>query len=82
MWWAGNRTFCEEIVVVPKENATNEDDVWLLGMFSSHQKDFPDGQSGLFVLDGANLEKGPMATIKLNERISHGLHGTYVKTTR
>ena len=82
VWWAGNRTFCEEIVVVPKENATNEDDVWLLGMFSSHQEDFPDGQSGLFVLDGANLEKGPMATIKLNERISHGLHGTYVKTTR
>ena len=52
----------------------DEGDVWLLGMFSSHQEDFPDGQSGLFVLDGANLEKGPMATIKLNERISHGLH--------
>ena len=44
---------------------------------SSHQEDFRDG---LFVLDDANLEKGPMATIKLNERITRGLH--VLKTTR
>jgi all-trans-8'-apo-beta-carotenal 15,15'-oxygenase len=78
VWFAGNRTFCEELVVVPKENGTNEDDVWLLGMFSSHQDDIPDGQSGLYILDGRDVEAGPIARVNLSERISHGLHGTYV----
>eukprot|EP00793_Prasinoderma_coloniale_P007095 PRCOL_00006947-RA len=60
VWWAGNRTFCEELVVVPKAGCS---------------VDAEGGESCLLVLDGARLAEGPVARVWLGERLPHGLHG-------
>ena len=101
-WWAGNRCFCEELVIVPKTKyawdgsgsggigdaeafasgmAGMEEDCWLLGMVADHS-DVGGGKSSLVVLDGADLEKGPVARIWLKHRIPHGLHGAFVPGKR
>jgi len=79
-WWAGNRCFCEEVVVVPKnpEGATPgaEEECWLLGMIADHGEG-GEGRSSLAVLDGADLTRGPVARVWLEHRIPHGLHGAF-----
>ena len=57
-WWAGNRTFCEECVLVPKAGsdggAGTDDRCWVLGMCVSHDATGA-GRSSLVVLDGEDL---------------------------
>jgi carotenoid cleavage dioxygenase-like enzyme len=77
VWWAGNRTFCEEPVIVPKADGTEEDDVWLLGIACDHTVNDKGGESSLLILDGARLADGPVARVWLGERLPHGLHGCF-----
>ena len=80
-WWAGNRTFCEECVLVPKAGsdggAGTDDRCWVLGMCVSHDATGA-GRSSLVVLDGEDLGKGPVARVWLDNQIPHGLHGMFV----
>ena len=79
-WWAGNRCFCEEVVIVPKnpegETPGAEEECWILGMIADHGEG-GEGRSSLAVLDGADLTKGPVARVWLEHRIPHGLHGAF-----
>ena len=89
-WWAGNRCFCEEVVVVPKRSRASgvgsdadadarEEECWVLGMVADHDpENGARGKSSLLILDGADVSKGPVARVRLNERIPHGLHGAFV----
>lgn len=80
-WWAGNRTFCEEVVLVPKKGSDgspgSDDRCWVLGMCVAHDAEGA-GRSSLVVLDGEDLGKGPVARVWLDNQIPHGLHGMFV----
>ena len=74
-WYApGGRTFCEELVVVPKVDGPTDADVWLLGL----AYDAAAATTSLLVLDGADLAAGPVATLPLPAALPHGLHGCYL----
>ena len=89
-WYAGNKTFCEELVVVPKDgkcvgtqsssgfvSPEEEQECWLLGMLADHEET-PEGRTCLAILDGADVSAGPVAKIFLKHRVPHGLHGAFV----
>ena len=91
-WWAGNRCFCEEVVIVPKDGArvgdddaapgrAREEECWILGMIADHSER-GEGKSSLAIFDGANLAAGPVARVWLEHRIPHGLHGAFVHAKR
>jgi len=77
-WYASNRSFCEEPVVVPKRDGAKEDDAWLVGLIADHSEENPSGVSRLVVLDCARIDAGPVCSIPLRNRIPHGLHGMFV----
>ena len=76
-WFAPKDTFCEELVVVPKDdniNGYDGDDVWLLAaMFDSVEN-----RSMIAILDGDDIEKGPVARCWLQHSLPHSLHGMYL----
>ena len=81
VWRAPPRTFCEEVVVIPKgaglhADAAAEDDaeVWVAAMMFDADR----GRSALAILDGADIESGPVAKLWCNGVVPHGLHGCYV----
>ena len=77
-WYASNRSFCEEPVIVPKANGVKEDDAWLVGLIADHSDAHPAGRSRIVVLDCADISAGPICVIPLEHRIPHGLHGMFV----
>lgn len=79
-WYASNRSFCEEPVIVPKRDGQSETDAWLIGLVADHRAKHPRGISRLVVLDCAAIDKGPVVSIRLNNRIPHGLHGMFVRS--
>lgn len=76
-WWAGNRCFCEEVVLVPKAGSTTDDQCWVLGLLVDHSA-AGGHRSCLVVLDGEDLGAGPVARVWLGFQIPHGLHGMFV----
>lgn len=78
VWYAPLHTYCEEIVVVPKsrkdDDGQNEDDVWLLGSVFDAVKNL----SSLIILDGKNVQGGPIARLWYNHQLPHSLHGNFV----
>ncbi len=80
VWKAPPRTFCEEVVVIPKEGRlsaesveADEADVWIAAMMFDADK----GRSALAILDGADIEKGPVAKLWCKGGVPHGLHGCF-----
>jgi all-trans-8'-apo-beta-carotenal 15,15'-oxygenase len=75
-WWTETRVFTEEVVVVPKRNPeTNEprDECWLLGVLHDAQEN----RSSLAIVDGDDIEKGPVCRIHLKHPLAYSLHGTF-----
>ncbi len=67
------RGFAGEPVFVPKSDANQEDDGWLLTLVYNaayHRSD-------LVILDAKNLNQGPIATLQLKGHIPYGLHGNW-----
>ena len=58
-WYAPLHTYCEEVVVVPKDGAVDEDDVYVL----SPAYDAAREQSLVMVFDGRHIDRGPVSTI-------------------
>ena len=81
-WWAGNRTFCEECVLVPKDGsdggAGSDDRCWVLGMCVSHDATGAGRSSPWWCWTARTLGKGPVARVWLDNQIPHGLHGMFV----
>ena len=74
-WYAPLHTYCEEIVVVPKESeSSKEDSVWLLAMMFDAELD----KSCLGIFDGENISRGPVARLWLKTHLPHSLHGFFV----
>ncbi len=63
-----------EPVFVTRPSATAEDDGWLL-MFT-HSHDARD--SSFVVLDAQDIMRGPVAEVKLPQRVPYGFHGNWV----
>lgn len=63
-----------EAVFVARENATAEDDGWLMAFVHAH-----DASSASFVvLDAQDLARGPVAEVSLPQAIPYGFHGNWV----
>ena len=81
IWRAPPRCFCEELVVIPRPRADDapaatedEGDCWVAAMMF----DADAGRSCLAILDGDNLEAGPVCQLWLKSFVPHGLHGSFV----
>ena len=66
-----------EFVFVAKPNAKAEDDGWLMGYVIDTTSDTTD----LVILDAANFEGAPQATITIPHRIPPGFHGNWMPAT-
>jgi len=79
-WQSNAREFVEEPLLIPKKGNGNlepdpEDNaqVWLVGLlYSAERRD-----SCLAILDGANLEAGPVCRLWCGRPVPNGLHGCY-----
>jgi carotenoid cleavage dioxygenase len=63
-----------EPVFVPSENPTSEDEGYLLSFVYNQAED----KSDLIVLNAQDLRSGPVARIKLPQRVPYGFHGNWV----
>ena len=66
--------YASECILVPKEDAQREDQVYLLTVVldSRHQS------SALHVYDGENLQQGAVARVDLPQVVPHSFHGSWV----
>ena len=61
-----------------REGAVDEDDGYLLSMVADMDAD----RSELLVFDAKQIDKGPIATVILPERLSVGTHACWVEAAR
>jgi carotenoid cleavage dioxygenase len=66
-----------EFVFVARPDAKAEDDGWLMGYVIDTTTDTTD----LVILDAANFEARPQATVTIPHRIPPGFHGNWMPTT-
>ena len=65
-----------EFVFVPRSQGAEEDDGWLMGFVI----DADGGGTALEILDAADIEAPPVATVSVLHRIPPGIHGTWLPT--
>ena len=73
LWSFAPKGYVSEPIFVPKPDASNEDEGWVLTMVydaSLHR-------SILAILDGQYLSGGPIAQLHLSHHIPYGLHGSW-----
>lgn len=70
--------YCSETVFAPRPNATAEDDGYLV----TFTMDVPNDQSHCEIFDAQNMSDGPVARIKLPERICSGTHATWADASQ
>ena len=63
-----------EAVFVDKENASAEDDGWLLGFVH----DLGAGDTDFVIIDAADLDRGYVAKVTLPQRVPFGFHGNWI----
>ena len=68
VWDAGPDQFAQEPIFCPRPNAQTEDEGWVLTMVYDAASD----HTHLVVLDAQDLRSGPVARIKLPQRIPYG----------
>ena len=73
LWSFAPQGFISEPVFVPKPNAKQEDEGWILTVVY----DAKHHRSDVVILDGQDLQQGPIATIHLKHHIPYGLHGSW-----
>ena len=69
-WSPGQDSFCQEPIFVPRPHSSAEDDGWLLAPVFRAATSTTD----LVILDAQDLQKGPLATIRLPHHIPIGLY--------
>ena len=67
--------YASETAVAPKTGSTSEDDAYLVTITSDVRNDL----SECLVFDAKNLADGPIARVKLPERVSSGTHATWAR---
>jgi all-trans-8'-apo-beta-carotenal 15,15'-oxygenase len=73
IWSAAPKGFASEPVFVPRPGSKNEDDGWLLALVYDAAYE----RSYIVILDGKNLNLGPIAKLHLKHHIPYGLHGNF-----
>jgi all-trans-8'-apo-beta-carotenal 15,15'-oxygenase len=73
IWSAAPKGFTGEPNFVPRPQATAEDDGWLIGFVYNAERQCTD----VVILDGQNLEQGPIARLKLKHHVPYSLHGSF-----
>ena len=76
--WYGEGRFGSESPFIPKPNATEEDD----GYVVSFVTDANSGTSEVIVLDAKNVDQEPLARIQLPQRVPLGFHACWVDGDR
>ncbi len=74
LWEAPEGVFVSETPMAPRDSSTGEDDGYLV----TFACDVVNDRSDALVFDAANVGDGPVAKIRLPERISSGTHSTWV----
>jgi carotenoid cleavage dioxygenase len=75
-WEPGPTTSAAEAVFVPAEGAVAEDDGWLL----TYAYDVATDESRFVVLAAQDIAAGPVASVRLPQRVPMGFHGNWVPT--
>ncbi|MEB3883453.1 carotenoid oxygenase family protein [Lyngbya sp. CCY1209] len=75
LWSAAPRGFAGEPVFVPRPDGNSEDDGWVLMLVYNSETH----QSDVVILDGKDVNQGPVARLHLKHHIPYGLHGTFAK---
>nr|AGK38338.1 lignostilbene-alpha,beta-dioxygenase-like protein [Nostoc sp. 'Peltigera membranacea cyanobiont'] len=70
----GTGRYGGEAIFVPRSNATQEDDGWLL----TFVYDTPTKTSELVVVNAQDITDKPVARILLPQRVPYGFHGTWI----
>jgi all-trans-8'-apo-beta-carotenal 15,15'-oxygenase len=73
LWSAAPQGYVSEPIFVPRPDGTEEDDGWVLSLVydaSRHRSD-------VVILDGRDLNRGPVARLHLKHHVPYGLHGSW-----
>lgn len=73
LWYSGDDGHIGEGVFAPDPGGSAEDDGWIVN--SMH--DSGTGQSSVIVLDARDIEAGPIATVKVPQRMPFGFHANW-----
>ena len=73
LWSAAPQGYVSEPIFIPRPDATDEDDGWVLTLVYDSSKH----RSDIVILDGRDLNKGPVARLHLKHHIPYGLHGSW-----
>jgi carotenoid cleavage dioxygenase len=76
--WYGDGKFGSESPFIPAENAKSEDDGYVISFVTDERE----GTSEAIILDAQNVEKAPLARIKIPQRVPLGFHGCWVNGDR
>ncbi len=73
VWSAVPKGYVSEPIFVPRPDGNREDDGWVLTVVydASHHR------SDVVILDGRDLNQGPVARLHLKHHIPYGLHGSW-----
>lgn len=72
-WSAAPHGFVGEPVFVPRSNAQQEDDGWILALVYDGARH----RSDVVILDARAFHQGPIARLHLKHHIPYGLHGNF-----
>ena len=72
--WYGDGKFGSESPFIPSETALDEDDGYVLTFVTDERND----SSEALILDAKNIDRAPLAKIKIPQRVPLGFHGCWV----
>lgn len=73
--WFGEGRFGSEAPFAPRDGSTGSDDGYLVSFVTDER----DGRSEVEILDAADLAAGPVARVRLPQRVPLGFHATWVR---
>lgn len=73
LWSAAPHGYVSEPIFVPRSEDTGEDEGWVLTVVYDSSKH----RSDVVILDGCDLNRGPVARLHLKHHIPYGLHGSW-----
>ncbi len=73
LWSFAPQGYVSEPIFVPQPNALREDEGWILTMVYDSSRH----RSQVAILDGRDLDRGPIAVLHLKHHIPYGLHGSW-----
>lgn len=73
LWSAAPEGFVNEPIFVPRPGSVEEDDGWIITVVYNSSRHCSD----VAILEGRDLDKGPVARLYLKHHIPYGLHGSW-----